>query len=91
MVDITVLAKSQWIPSAFQCWEYKGVMREFVSSPVYYAMLAGVKSLMEALMKFQEDEYGKVGAINDSKQTRPDNDGGSSVFRQNGYCSDLNK
>ena len=52
-------------------------------------VLTGVKSLMEALIKVREDNYGQAVAIKDSKQQRPDTDGGSAVFRQNGHCSDF--
>lgn len=52
-----------------------------LGSPLYYAVLTGLKSLVEALIKFQEDKDGQVGPTNDNRLKRPDSDDGSATLQ----------
>ena len=46
-----------------------------LGSPLYYAVLTGLKDLVEALIEVQKDKDGQVGATNDSRLKRPGFDG----------------
>lgn len=52
-----------------------------LGSPLYYAVLTGLKSLVEALIKVQEDKNAQVGVNNDSQLERPDTDDGSATLQ----------
>lgn len=52
-----------------------------LGSPLYYAVLTGLKSFMEALIKFQEDKDGQVGPTSDNRLKRPDSDDGSAKLQ----------
>ena len=54
---------------------------ESPGSPLYYAVLTGLKSLVEALIEVQKDKDGQVGATNDSKPERPDPDDNSATVQ----------
>ena len=50
---------------------------ESLGSPLYYAVLTGLKSLVEVLIEVQKDKDGQVGATKDSKLKRPDSNDNS--------------
>ena len=50
-------------------------------SPLYYAVLTSLKSLVEALIKCQEDKNSQAGATKDRKLKRPDTDDDSSTLQ----------
>lgn len=54
----------------------KELGEQSLGSPLYYAVLTGLKSLVEALIKFQDDKDGQVGPTNDNRLKRPDSDDG---------------
>ena len=52
-----------------------------LGSPLYYAVLTGLKNLVEALIEFLEDKDGQVGPTNDNRLKRPDSDDGSAKLQ----------
>ena len=54
---------------------------ESLGSPLYYAVLTGLKVLVEALIEVQKDKDCQVGETDDSKLKRPDSDDGSATLQ----------
>ena len=52
-----------------------------LGSPLYYAALTGLKSLVEALIKLQKNKDSQVEATNDRKPKRPDTDDDSTTLQ----------
>ena len=67
----------QWDSKSWSQWKL-GV--KATGSPLYYAVLTGLKSLIEALIAVQKDKDGRVGATNDSKLKLPDSDDDSTTL-----------
>ena len=52
-----------------------------LGSALYYAVLTGLKSLVEALIELQEDKNSQAGTTRDRKLKRPDTDDGPSTLQ----------
>ena len=57
------------------------LVKNLPASPLYYAVLTGLKGLVEALLEAQKDKDGHVGATNDSKLECLDSDYGSATLQ----------
>ena len=61
-----------------------------LGSPLYYAVLTGLKSLVEALIQLQEDKDGQVEVTKASKVKPPDTDDGSATLQYMGKDASVN-
>ena len=59
-------------------------------SALYYAVLSGLKSLVEALIELQEDRNSQAGATRDRELKRPDTDDGPSTLQYISKCAYVN-